>query len=233
MDWNKIGVICAMDEERDEVMRHLENVRPVLQKAGLSIVEGNFGKISVYLVTAGIGKVNSAMCTQVMIDSLDPDILLNIGVAGALAPDLEQGDIIISEAAQEHDLDCSDLGDPKGVIPRMDTSIFPADQTLARDALKACEQLGCHGRLGKVVSGDQFIANAEKKNMLVREFQGDCAEMEGAAMAHVCYLNQKPWLIIRSISDKADGEAELSYPEFKFLAARRAGELFACIMKNI
>lgn len=233
MKYTTLGIICAMEEEKTEVIRHLSEVRVVLNQAGLVFEAGKAGNLTVYVVTAGIGKVNSAMCSQIMIDSLNPDALLNIGVAGALDPGLEQGDVVLSKEAQEHDFDCSALGDPKGVIPRMETSVFPADAFLSDIAGQACREMGLNYRLGKVVSGDQFIGSGQRKNELVSEFGGTCAEMEGAAMAHVCYLNRKPWLIIRSISDKADGEADLSYPEFKDLAARRAGELFKCILGKL
>lgn len=233
MSYKNLGIICAMQEEMEQIVLHLDDVHTVLEQAGLTFVEGKAKDLVIYVVTCGIGKVNSALCTQIMIDKLDPDAVLNIGVAGALDDNLEQGDIVISETAQQHDFDTSQLGDPKGYISRMDTSIFPADPDLIRVAEEAAGEAGLHYRLGKVVSGDQFIAQNEKKEELIQLFQGSCAEMEGAAMAHVCYLNQKPWLILRSISDKADGQADLSYPEFLPLATKRAGVLFQHIISKL
>ena len=232
MVYNKIGIICAIEEEKVEVEKQLHNIKTVWEQAGLTFEEGSAGTCTVYLVTAGIGKVNSAMCTQIMIDRLDPDILINIGMAGALDPTLEQGDIIISKEAQQHDFDCSDLDEPAGLIPRMETSIFQADETLIGLAEKACKTLGLHYLTGKVVSGDQFIGNSSRKKKIVNIFQGTCCEMEGAAIAHVCFLNRKPWLILRSITDKADGDAQLSYPEFKKLATCRTGQLFHEMMER-
>ncbi|MCR5006327.1 MAG: 5'-methylthioadenosine/adenosylhomocysteine nucleosidase [Clostridiales bacterium] len=233
MRFNTIGIICAMDEEMEQVVLHLDHVHTVLEQAGLKFIEGTASGLTVYVVRCGIGKVNSALCSQIMIDKLDPDAVLNIGVAGALDDALEQGDILISRSAQQHDFDTSQLGDPKGIISRMDTSIFPADPDLIQAAEEAAEAAGLHYCLGKVVSGDQFIADEAKKNELIELFQGSCAEMEGAAMAHVCYLNRKPWVILRSISDKADGQAELSYPEFLPLATKRAGVLFQHIIEKL
>ena len=233
MKYKTIGIICAMEEEKEQVALHLSDVHKVLEQAGLVFYKGTASGHTVYVVTCGIGKVNSALCSQIMIDKLDPDAVLNIGVAGALDDQLEQGDIVISETAQQHDFDTSQLGDPRGVISRMDTSIFPADAGLIQAAEAAAAEAGLHYRLGKVVSGDQFIAQNEKKEELIQLFQGSCAEMEGAAMAHVCYLNRKPWLILRSISDKADGQAELSYPEFLPLACKRAGVLFRHIIEKL
>ena len=233
MKFKTIGIICAMEEEKEQVALHLNDMHVVLEQAGLTFEEGTAAGRTVYVVVAGIGKVNSALCTQIMIDKLDPEAVLNIGVAGALDDQLEQGDIVSSETAQQHDFDTTQLGDPKGVISRMDTSIFPADADLIQAAEAAAAEAGLNYRLGKVVSGDQFIAQNDKKEELIQLFQGTCAEMEGAAMAHVCYLNRKLWLILRSISDKADGEAELSYPEFLPLACKRAGVLFQHIIEKL
>ena len=134
MRFKTIGIICAMDEEMEQVVLHLDHVHTVLEQAGLKFVEGTASGLKVYVVRCGIGKVNSALCSQIMIDKLDPDAVLDIGVAGALDDALEQGDILISQNAQQHDFDTSQLGDPKGIISRMDTSIFPADPDLIRAA---------------------------------------------------------------------------------------------------
>ena len=169
MKFKSIGIICAMAEEKEQVALHLSDVHTVCEQAGLTFEEGKAGGHTVYVVVAGIGKVNSALCTQIMIDKLDPDAVINIGVAGALDDQLEQGDIVISQTAQEHDMDVTQLGDPRGVIPRMDTSIFPADPDLIRAAEAAAAEAGLNYRLGKVVSGDQFIAQNDKKEEQVED----------------------------------------------------------------
>ena len=157
-----------------------------------------------------------AICTQLLIDLYEIDTVINTGVAGSLNNALDIGDIVLSSCAQQHDMDVSPLGDPVGIIPRMDTSIFPADESVVTLAKAACEKanpdIRCH--IGKIVSGDQFIASAEKKDYLIETFRGDCAEMEGAAMAQTAYLNQVPFLIIRAISDKADNSGHMDYSVF-------------------
>ena len=132
------------------------------------------------VVRCGIGKVNAAMCTQILIDLFNVDAVINTGVAGALADGITVGDVIVSKDAMQHDMDCSPLGDPVGVIPRMKESIFKADERLISAAVKASNKV-IEGitALGRVVSGDQFIASMDIKNRLRDTFSGSCAEMEG------------------------------------------------------
>lgn len=212
---NTIGLIGAMDEEV-AILKQQMTDKEEKTKAGMSFIHGNLWGTDTVVVVSGIGKVNMAICTQILIDEYQIDVVINTGVAGSLNNQLDIGDIILSECAQQHDMDVSPLGDPVGIIPRMETSIFPADQNLLALAKAACEKANTdiHCYTGKVVSGDQFIASSEKKNFLIQTFDGDCAEMEGAAMAQVAYLNQIPFLIIRAISDKADNSGHMDYPTF-------------------
>lgn len=211
----RIGLIGAMDEEIAILKENMTDAKEA-SKAGMAFIHGNLWGIDTVLVVSGIGKVNMAICTQILIDTYDVDTVINTGVAGSLNNKLDIGDIVISECAQQHDMDASPLGDPVGTIPRMDQSIFYADPSLAEMAKTACEKANpdIHCHIGKVVSGDQFIADAEKKDFLISTFQGDCAEMEGAAMAHVAYLNQIPFVILRAISDKADNSGHMDYASF-------------------
>lgn len=210
-----IGLIGAMDEEVAILKQHMKDTHEKT-KAGMAFIHGNLWNIDTVVVVSGIGKVNMAICTQILIDEYEVDTVINTGVAGSLNNGLDIGDIVLSECAQQHDMDVSPLGDPVGTIPRMDVSIFPADKNLLALARTACEKANpdIHCHTGKVVSGDQFIASADKKNYLIQTFHGDCAEMEGAAMAQVAYLNKVPFLIIRAISDKADNSGHMDYPAF-------------------
>lgn len=212
---NTIGLIGAMDEEVAILKEQMTDTKE-MTKAGMTFVEGTLWGLKTVVVVSGIGKVNMAVCTQILIDIFSVDTVINTGVAGSLNNTLEIGDIVLSRCAQQHDMDVSPLGDPVGIIPRMDESIFAADETLVKLAKEACEKANsdiiCH--VGKVVSGDQFIADSEKKQYLIDTFEGDCAEMEGAAMAQVAYLNHVPFLIIRAISDKADNSGHMDYPTF-------------------
>lgn len=211
----RIGLIGAMDEEVAILKENMESVT-CSKKAGMTFFQGKLWGMDTVVVVSGIGKVNMAVCTQILIDFYNVDTLINTGVAGSLNNDLEIGDIVLSCCAQQHDMDVSALGDPVGTIPRMEESIFKADEKLVELAKAACEKanpdIACH--IGKVLSGDQFIAGADKKDWLVSTFKGDCAEMEGGAMAQVAYLNHVPFLIIRAISDKADNSGQMDYQTF-------------------
>ena len=210
-----IGLIGAMEEEIAFVKKEMKH--PVeFTKAGMTFIKGELWGRETVAAMSGIGKVNMAVCAQILIDVYEADLLINTGVAGSLNNDINIGDIVISTEAQQHDMDVSALGDPIGTIPRMEESIFKADKKLVEVAKNACEKANPDIRcfLGKVLSGDQFIAGREKKEWLVHNFAGDCAEMEGASMAQVAYLNAVPFVIIRAISDKADNSGQEDYETF-------------------
>ncbi len=228
-----IGVIGAMEEEIAFLKEKLEVVTTKMI-AGLSYCIGKYGKNQVVLVKSGIGKVNAAICTQAMIDHFGVDYVINTGVAGAVSTDLHIGDILISADAVQHDMDTSAFGDPVGVIPRMPQSYFQADKTLIELAQQAAEEQNEYKVLvGRVASGDQFISTKEGKEKIRRNVKGDCAEMEGAAIAHTCYLNDIPFVVIRAISDDANEEAGMSFDEFCIMAAQRSSFLTEKIIENI
>ena len=206
-----IGVIGAMDEEI-AFIKGISEIISAKNILGLDFFVGKFGTNSVVIVKSGIGKVNAAACTQVLIDHFAVDCVINLGVAGAIFNELKIGDVVISTDTVQHDMDVSALGDTVGTIPRMEESFFRADDELIALSEKAGEALEGHSIYkGRIASGDKFISSQEQKNFIWNNFKAYCAEMEGAAIAHVCYLNRIPFVIIRSISDNADGEAVISY----------------------
>lgn len=229
----KIGIIGAMDEEV-ELIKSTMSVENTVEKAGCTFLAGKIEGKDTVVVRCGIGKVNAAMCTQILIDLFNVDAVINTGVAGAVAEGITVGDVVISSDALQHDMDCSPLGDPIGVIPRMPESIFKADERLVKLAFDASSKVISGKTLtGRVVSGDQFIASKEVKDKLVKNFNGSCAEMEGAAIAHICYMNSVPYVIIRNISDSADGSADVSFVEFCKEAVIHSGKIVLEMMKNI
>ena len=143
----KIGLIGAMDEEVAIIKEEMTNTNEVT-KAGMTFVEGDFYGLKTVAVVSGIGKVNMAVCTQILCDDFLVTMVINTGVAGSLNNALDIGDIVLSSCAQEHDMDVSPLGDPVGIIPRMEQSIFTADETLVSLAKSACEKanpdIHCH-----------------------------------------------------------------------------------------
>lgn len=231
----KFGIIGAMHEEVIELQKDMEVGYCVEKIANLEFMIGRLYGKEIVLVESGIGKVNAAFCTTLLKEHFQVDQLLFTGVAGALNPKIEIADIVLGTELMEHDFDVRAFGYPLGKIPRMDTFAFPCDQGLLALAQKVGEELFGKEHIfqGRIISGDQFIADVEKIQFLREEFQGECTEMEGAAVAHVCYLLQLPCLIIRSISDKANHDAQVDFPEFVKRAAGNSKKMIEAILNNI
>ncbi len=223
---NKIGIIGAMELEVEQLKTQLSQAS-ITRKAGMDFHEGILNGASVVIVRCGIGKVNAALCVQILADVFQVTHVINTGVAGSLNADLDIGDILISKDALYHDMDVTIFGYKPGEVPQMGFREFSADEHLATLAQETCKKVnpGIHARVGRVVSGDQFISDKTVKERLISEFHGDCAEMEGASIAHGAYLNQIPFVIIRAISDKADDSAEMDYPTFEAQAAKHSAAL--------
>ena len=230
----KIGIIGAMELEVEELKSRLVGEK-VTKKASMDFHEGFLGGAPVVIVRCGIGKVNAALCVQILADLFEVTHVINTGVAGSLNAKLDIGDILISKDAVHHDMDVSPLGYAPGIVPQMAESYFKADERLIELAMNSCEKVNPDIRAmkGRVVSGDQFIASKEVKDRLVSLFHGDCAEMEGASIAHGAYLNQIPFVIIRAISDKADDSAQMDYPSFEKAAAGHCAKLVEDLVAQI
>lgn len=230
----KIGIIGAMDEEVSRLKEKMQ-VSKVETKAGMEFFGGSLAGKEVVVVRSGIGKVNAGICTQILVDDFQVDAVINTGVAGSLKNEINIGDIVLSEDTLQHDMDATGFGYEPGIIPRMDSSLFVADKKLIDTARKVNEQVNpdISTFVGRVVSGDQFISDKDKKDYLVKQFSGYCTEMEGAAIAQVCYLNQIPFLIIRAISDKADNSATMDYGEFEAKAIAHTVALVTGMMEAL
>jgi adenosylhomocysteine nucleosidase len=228
-----IGIIGAMDVEIEQLLSTMRDAKPTEVFGNLHYT-GTLAEVPVVITKSGVGKVNAAFSTQTLIHKYPLTSIIFIGVAGALHPELDIGDIIISTSCQEHDLDASILGFPRGTIPYQAVSEYPADSKLINLALTAANSLaGVRMRAGKVLSGDQFISDATLVNKLHKELAGDCVEMEGAAAAHICYLTNTPYVVIRSMSDRADHTASVNYAEFTQLAADRSCQLVTSMLHHI
>lgn len=229
-----LGIIGAMDEEVAKVKEQMEDVE-TKQIASMEFLKGTVKGHPVVVVRSGIGKVNAAMCTQILADIYHVDAVINTGIAGSLNADINIGDIVLSTDALEHDMDAVAFGYPAGQIPRMDTLSFKADEQLRRTAKEICEKVNPDVTVfeGRVVSGDQFISDKQKKEWLIENFAGYCTEMEGAAIAHAAYLNDIPFLIIRAISDKADDSASVDYPAFEAKAIEHSVRLLIALCEEL
>ncbi len=221
-----LGIIGAMDTEVAKLKELMTDVT-VTKKASMEFYQGNLNGAAAVVVQAGIGKVNAACCTQTLIDQFPVSCVINTGIAGSLQAKIDIGDIVLSTDAVEHDMDVAALGYQPGKIPDMEVSAFAADDRLRQIAKESCEKVNpdIHVYEGRVVTGDQFISSKEKKAWLTDTFDGCCAEMEGAAIAHAAYLNQIPFLVVRAISDKADDSAQMDYPTFEAKAIEHSVRL--------
>ena len=213
LPYKKIGIIGALDEE---VASLIEKTNAKFERSALetNFYRANFNGYDLVIVRCGIGKVNAAIIAQEIIDEYGVDAIINVGVAGAIDSRVKKDGLVISKKLYEHDFDCLEGA---GVIPRMKTSKFVADEELINAAKASCEKV-CEKEnffIGVIVSGDQFICTHEKKEWLSEEFGALCAEMEGAAIAHACQINAIPFVILRSISDFADEQAEKCYKDSK------------------
>lgn len=222
----KIGIIGAMELEV-ATLKNLMTVDKIIKKAGMDFYEGTLEGKPVVVVQCGVGKVNSAMCVQILADLFEVSHVVNTGVAGSLNAKLDIGDILVSKDALQHDMDVTPLGYEPGQIPGLDSLSFLADAQMISTAISACKKVNSDVNVieGRVVSGDQFISSKDVKARLIDIFQGDCAEMEGASIAQASYLNSLPFIVIRAISDKADDSAEMDYPSFEKKAAEHCAKM--------
>ncbi len=230
----KIGIIGAIDEEIIKLKEDMEGLNT--QRIGdLVFYRGSLEGKEVVLVRSGVGKVNASLCTTLLITYFNVEGIIFSGIAGALNPRVDIGDIVISRDLLQHDFDTTATGGRYGVIPRMETSIFKGDSHLIEVAREASRNLFDSHRVwvGRILTGDQFVGSRAKKEWLRETFAGDCAEMEGAATAQVCHILNIPFLIMRSISDRADGNALSDGTVFLDLATDNSKILIKKVLERL
>ncbi len=220
---SKIGIIGAMNNEVASLKSEMIN-SVTMTVAGMDFCEGTLDGKPVVVVQSGFGKVNAGICAQLLINMFQVDSIINTGVAGSLNAEIDIGDFVISTDAVQHDFDATPIGFARGEIPYTGLCAFPADEAMRAKAVRAVRASAPDVKVfeGRICSGDQFISSHAQKEAILEAFEGFCCEMEGAAIAQVCYLNNKPFVIIRAISDKADDSEEMSYFEFVQAAAARS-----------
>ncbi len=229
----KLGIIGAMQVEVEILLGEMEDKKETTI-AGMTFCEGKLEGLDVVVVQCGVGKVNAAMCAQVLCSSFGVTHLVNTGIAGSLCADLDIGDLLVSSDAMYHDFDCVHFGYEFGKVPGMDIVTFPADEKMKALAFTAAEEVNPgHTKVGRVASGDQFVAEKQLKERIIASTQGLCTEMEGAAIAQTAYRNQVPFVILRAISDKADDSAQMDYPSFERIAAHRCAQVAKKLAKAL
>ena len=224
-----IGIIGAMKIEVEALWADMTDKKSETI-SGIEFVSGKLYGADAVVARCGIGKVFAAACAQTMILRYRVDSIINTGVAGTLSPELSVGDIAVSSACVQHDMDTSPLGDPVGLISGINIIEIPADPALCEAVLRAATSLGVNCRAGIIASGDCFVSSKDKKKYIVDTFSALACEMEGAAIAQVCYINNIKFIVIRAISDSADGSAEMDYSEFSKLAAARSAKVVKILL---
>lgn len=229
-----IGIIGAMDSETEALYSLLSNAESV-RIADLDFYSGEASGKKMVVVKSGIGKVNAARCTQILIDNFHPDYIINSGIAGGIDASLSVGDIIIGEELVQHDFDVTAFGHSKGYLctgERDDVpTVFRSDKKLVYLLESSAKEAGGSGkvRTGRIASGDIFVADRTLKESISHEFKAAAAEMEGAAIAQTAAYADIPFVVLRVISDQADGEAAESFETFE----KQTAELSSAVIQNL
>ena len=229
-----IGIIGAMEVEVAILKEKMEDVR-IIKKASMDFYEGILAGKKVVVVRSGIGKVNAGICAQILADVFSVDAIINTGIAGSLNKNINIGDIVLSTDVVQHDMDATGFGYRKGQIPQMPVFFFNADDNLRRLAAEVGKEVNPYIQVfeGRIASGDQFVCDQDVKNRIVSEFSAYATEMEGAAIGQAAYLNEIPFLVVRAISDKADGSAQMDYSEFEKAAVDHSVRLTLNMLARI
>ena len=227
------GIIGAMDVE----VQTLEKAADISDRTTIADMEFCSGKLDdkdVVIVKCGMGKVNAGICAHTLINYFGCTRIINTGVAGSLDNQIDIGDIVVSTEAVQHDFDVTAIGFDKGEIPYTEKYAFPADKKMRADAVTAVKESApdIHVFEGRVCSGDQFISEKEQRDKIISDFGGMCCEMEGAAIAQTCYLNQTPFVVIRAISDKPDETEIEDYKTFEGKAAKRCAAIVEYMLQH-
>ncbi|WP_147634279.1 5'-methylthioadenosine/adenosylhomocysteine nucleosidase [Treponema pectinovorum] len=235
----KIGIIGAMQIEinhlKDLMLSDGEAKKTV--EGGLEFYSGHIGKNECVVVRCGVGKVNAALCAQRLILEFGCTHIINTGIAGAIKSGLGILDFVVSSDAVYHDMDATGFGYKIGQIPQMDVYSFLADEKMIQTVKKSfdgMDEFANHHLIeGRIATGDQFISDRDKKEKIVRDVEPACVEMEGCAIAHACFLNKIPFVIIRCMSDMADDLSSNGYEFNESIAADLSSRLVEKVIKEI
>ena len=222
----KYGIIAAMHEEMNEIKNIMTGIQ--IQKIyELNFIKGKINNVEIVLVEAGIGKVNAARTTQILIDTFKIDAIINVGSAGSANDELDIGDIVIGKKIVQHDFDITAFGHPKGYISNVG-QYMESDYILIEKMEKTISKLQDNQfniKIGTIASGDIFCTELKMKEKIKTKFNADAIEMEGAAIAQVCKLDNIPFIVIRSISDKPNGNNHITFDQFLEKASKRCAKI--------
>jgi adenosylhomocysteine nucleosidase len=217
-----IGIIGAMECETTPIRNKIKNYI-IKEKAHMIFHKGRYESREIVLVTSGIGKVNAAVCTQILIDDFSVDLIINVGVAGGIKTDIELGDVVIALDLIQHDVDGSSCNYRLGQVPKLSTFSFKCNDSLVEKAFSNIDKdWNFKVHKGRIITGDQIISSTNRIDFFRKEFDPHAVEMESAAIGHTCYLNNIPFLIIRAISDYADENLNSVYDDNEIKAVENS-----------
>lgn len=223
---SKYGIIAAMQEEMQEIANIMKDKKSE-KVYELNFITGKINSIEVVLVEAGVGKVNAARTTQILIDNFNVEAIINVGSAGSANDELNIGDIVIGKLIVQHDFDITAFGHPKGFISNVGQYI-KSDDTLIEKMKQTMSEIQDESfkiKIGTIASGDIFCTEHTMKEKIRNKFNADAIEMEGAAIAQVCKLDNVPFLVIRSISDSPNGNNQITFDKFLEIASKRCAKI--------
>ena len=226
-----IGIIGAMDDEVRELISRLDERRT----EKVSGIEFNIGKLygkTVVVAKCGVGKVFAAICAEAMIIKYSPTLVVNTGVGGALDKTLRPLDIVFADKLVQHDMDTSPIGDPVGLISGINRVYFETDERARAILEESARKMDINYLVGTIATGDKFISDKADKDRIVSRFGASACEMEGGAIAHTAFVNGTPFMVVRAISDSADGEACMDYPTFLPVATRISTALTLALVEK-
>lgn len=225
-----ISIIFAMNEELSALKKYL-SIKNINKLYELTFYEAKLNNQKIILVESGVGKVNAARTTQILIDNYHPDVVYNIGVAGGIANSLEVGDIVVSSSLVQHDFDITAFNHLKGYIPNVG-NVIPVDNSLIINTQRILGKKDISYKLGMIASGDIFCTSQEMATKINQKFKALCVEMEGAAIGQVCFLCQVPCLVLRSISDCPNNNNRITYDEFLPSACSKIADIMHTILTD-
>lgn len=228
----KTGIIVAMKEELEEILKVMNDITKK-EIYNIQYFEGSINKTDIVIVEAGVGKVNAARVTQILIDKLEVKEIINVGSAGALDNELNIGDIVIADKLVQHDFDITAFNHNKGYITGVGEYI-KTDKILIEKFKNSADKIENRNykiKVGTIASGDIFCTDTKMKDKIRDKFNADCVEMEGAAIAQVCYLDKISFIVIRSISDTPNGNNAIVFDKFVKLASKRCSEILLNFFK--
>lgn len=226
-----LGIISALNIEIDALIEKMKNVETE-EISGIKYYNGSINNSKIIAAVCGVGKVNSAVCAQIMIMKYSPEYLINIGVAGGVAPEINIRDIVVADFVVQHDMDTTAFGAPLGLIPKIDMVKIPCSEKLNNLLLSAANNQDNQDniKIGIIASGDKFVNGQEDISFIVDNFNASAVDMESGSIGQVCYINKTEFTAIRSISDNADEDSHIVFDENAEKSAQTAIDLLLKIL---